>query len=181
MAEFRCEGCKKEFKSEEALMQHNNAKHRKEIKEPLFTYKRKRKIRNWSIFIIIVVLIFWGVYSLVSNAKNLPPTGMQGHVEANPSSHITKEPMPIPIQKHMLEHADGSGPPGVVINYNCIDFECEEDLIEKLEGFADKYPTFVYVAPFRNMDVKIALTRLGQIKTLEFFDEQEIDNFINRR
>ncbi len=37
----------------------------------------------------------------------------------------------------MLEHADGSDSPGVIINYNCDDFKCDNNLITKA---ADKNP-----------------------------------------
>ena len=115
---------------------------------------------------------------MISSVKTLPPTDMQGHVEANPDSHVLKEPMPIPIHKHMLEHADGTASPGIVINYNCKDYSCEADLIEKLETFAGRYPANVYVAPFKNMDAKIALTKLGRLEILEEYDEQKINSFI---
>ncbi len=173
----RCEICDRNFKDAEGLVMHNSAKHKKSGKSE----KKKipvKKIRNWGIFIIIFILIIWGGFSLFSGIKVLPPTDMQGHVEANPASHILKEPMPIAIQKHMLEHADGTGRPGVVINYNCDDYNCGFDLIEKLENFTYQYD-YVYVAPFKNMDAKIALTKLGKIDVLEDYDEARIDSFIN--
>ena len=87
--------------------------------------------------------------------------------------------MKLEVQKHMLEHADGKGQPGIIINYNCEDYKCEEKLIKNLESFAEKYTSNVYVAPFPKMDVRIALTKLNKIEILESFDEQKIDNFIN--
>jgi len=126
-------------------------------------------------------LIFFGIYRIISsavNAMSLPPTDMQGHIEASPESHVLKEQMPLQIQKHMLEHSDGTGPPGVIINYDCNNFDCEDDLIKNLESFAIKYSSNVYVAPFKNMPVKIALTKLGRIETLDEFDERAIEIFI---
>lgn len=180
MAEkVRCESCEREFSSLDGLEAHNKAKHPELIKEEKikksFPYK---KVRNWGIFLVIIILIVGGIYFSVSNIKTLPPTDMQGHVEASPESHVLREPMPITIQKHMLEHADGTGPPGVIINYNCGDYKCEEGLIEDLESFAEKYPLNVYVAPFKGMDAKIALTKLGRIEVLEEYDEEIIDNFV---
>ena len=174
----RCEICDRNFKDAEGLAMHNSAKHSESKK----TEKKKipvKKIRNWGIFIIIFGLIIWGGFSLFSGIEVLPPTDMQGHVEENPVSHVLKEPMNILIQKHMLEHADGTGKPGVVINYNCDDYDCEEGLIENLESFAEKYPENVYIAPFPNMDAKIALTKLGRIDVLEEYDEARIDSFIS--
>jgi len=104
---------------------------------------------------------------------------MVGHIEVKPPSKIMKQPMQLSIQKHMLEHANGieDGRGGIVINYECRKFTCETDLIEKLESFASKYD-YVYVAPYYGMDVKIALTKLGKIKTLDEYDENIITSFV---
>ena len=175
----RCEICDRTFKDAEGLVAHNKAKHSEKIpkeKKPLPV----KKIRNWGIFIIIVLLIVFGFWK-VSNVERLPPTDIQGHIESNPPSHIIKEPMPIAIQKHMLEHVDGieGERGGVIINYNCKDYSCEENLIEKIEAFASDYD-YVYVAPFKGMDAKIAITKFGKIKILEEYDETLIKNFIGR-
>ncbi len=172
----RCEICNREFKDLDGLSAHNKAKHPEKIskeKKPILS----KKTKNWGIFFIVVILAIAGIVWLISGIKTLPPTDIQGHVEENPPSHILKEPMPITIQKHMLEHADGKGKPGVVINYNCKDYQCESGLIENLEAFAGKYD-YVYVAPFKGMDAKIALTKLNKIDILEEYNESRIKNFI---
>jgi hypothetical protein len=69
------------------------------------------------------------------------------------------------------KHADGNGPPGVIINYNCQDYQCEPDLVERLTAIAQEYLEFVYLAPFPNMTAKIAVTRVGAIETFDTFDE----------
>lgn len=139
-------------------------------------------MRNWSILLIILGLIIAGIMWEISNVERLPPTDIQGHIESKPSSHILKDSMPLAIQKHMLEHADGveGGRGGVVINYNCKDYSCEGNLIENLETFALNYD-YVYVAPFKGMDAKITLTKLGKIDVLEEYDETRIKNFIEGR
>lgn len=177
MAEkVRCNICNKAFKSHEGLEMHVKAKHSKPEKKVSKT--NYKKIRNWTIFIIILGLLIWGVSSMFSGVKTLPPTTMQGHVESSPVSHIIRQPMSVPVQKHMLEHADGTGPPGIIINYNCKDYNCESGLIENLESFGEKYPANVYVAPFSNMDAKIVLTRLNRIEILEQYNEETIESFI---
>ncbi len=178
--DFHCDACEKSFGSEEALEMHNRAKHPVEVKKPLISPKAKKRLKGWSIALLVIVLIAVGIFFL-SNRKVLPPTTIEGHIEVSPHSHVLKEPMPMAVQKHMLEHADGVGPPGVIINYDCMSYECEPDLIPKLEEFAERYPDFVYVAPFRNMKARIALTRLNRIITLDSFNEDMIDNFIKRR
>ncbi len=173
----RCEICDRTFKDLDGLRDHNRAKHpdKKLKNKKSFPIK---KFRNWGIFILILIVVFGGIMWGALSVKTLPPTTMQGHVEVNPPSHVMREPMLLEVQKHMLEHSDGVGPPGIIINYNCEDYECEEGLIENLESFAEKYSTNVYVAPFKGMDAKIALTRLGKIEVLKEYDENLIENFI---
>ena len=176
MAEHKCDKCDKTFSSEEAFSMHNNAKHPAPKKKEF----NKKKIRNRIIIVIILALIGWGVFALFQgNSQTLPPISMQGHIEAIPPSHVLKEPMRLEIQKHMLEHVDGDegARGGIIINYDCKTYECESGLIENLESFAGEY-NYVYVAPYSNMKVKIALTSLRRIETLDEFDEEFIRDFI---
>jgi plastocyanin len=103
---------------------------------------------------------------------------MRDHIEVSPPSHIVTVPIPENIQKHMLEHADGGGDPGIVIQYNCDKFECENDLISKLTQIAEEFPDNVYLAP-NKYDALIVLTKLGRRKVLDDFDGDEIRKFIN--
>ena len=175
--EHKCEICNRNFKNEEGLHMHNSAKHPKPEKKSLKI--NTKKIRNWGIFVVILALVIIGFYFTFSNVKILPPTDMQGHIESVPPSHVLKEPMSVPLQKHMLEHVDGQqgARGGVIINYNCDQYNCEEGLIENLEQFGNEF-NYVYVAPFKNMDAKIALTKLNRIEVLEEYNEGEIRNFI---
>ncbi len=176
-----CKICNRTFKDVVGLEQHNAAKHSELIKQTTqpsqSLFKAQKKIL---IFAVISVLVIGGIVWSITSAEKLPPIDMEGHIESNPPSHIMKEPMPIAIQKHMLEHAGGveGGRGGIIVNYNCRQYVCEEGLIEKLEAFATKY-NYVYVAPYKGMDAKIALTRLGEIKILEEYNEKEIEQFIN--
>lgn len=180
MDEFKCEICDKTFKYQEGLDSHNKAKHEIKKSNPLLelSYSQKKKIKIGLILIIFLFMFGGIIYFFALNVQVLPPVSVQGHIEVNPPSHILKEPMDLRVQKHMLEHSDGIGPPGIIINYNCIDFECEEDLILKLENFAKKYPLNVYVAPFKGMTTKIVLTKSGKLKKLNEFDEKIIEDFI---
>lgn len=125
--------------------------------------------------IIVIILI---LNNISFETQILPPTSMQGHIEQNPSSHILDEPMLLTVHKHMLEHADGTGPPGVIISYNCEDFNCESDFIDRLKVIAEQYPENVYLAPFKNMSAKLVLTKLGKREILDEIDEQVIRDFI---
>jgi len=177
----RCEICDRTFKDAEGLAMHNKAKHPESMSREKKLLPIK-KVRNWGILVIAVGLIIGGIAWGISNIERLPPTDMDRHIESNPSSHILKDSMPLAIQKHMLEHVDGveGGKGGVIINYNCKDYQCEDSLIGKLESFATEYD-YVYVAPFKGMDAKIAITKLGKIDVLEEYHEIRIKNFIEGR
>ncbi len=129
--------------------------------------------------LVTVVLIVLAVrYAGSARGTFYPPTDIAGHTESSPPAHILDRPMPLSVFKHMLEHADGSGPPGVIISYNCDDYECEPDLVDRLRAIAEDYPAFVYLAPFPDMTAKIAVTRRGKQIVLDALDEQRIREFI---
>ncbi|MBS3136334.1 hypothetical protein J4401_05215 [Candidatus Woesearchaeota archaeon] len=176
MSDFVCGDCQKSFSTSEALEQHQGAKH--SLQKSSGLTRKNKKTALWGV-VIIVVLIFIVLFWQLSNAKTLPPTDIARHIEVSPPSHVMKNPMRMEIQKHMLEHADGieGGKGGVVINYDCESYSCETGMIERLEAFAGKYD-YVYVAPYRNMKNKIALTRLNQISVLDEYDEKMIEDFI---
>ncbi|OGK10758.1 hypothetical protein A2767_06245 [Candidatus Roizmanbacteria bacterium RIFCSPHIGHO2_01_FULL_35_10] len=148
--------------------------------------EKKSNTFNWknltikaSALLLVVVLIgvvIWYKQSQPAQSK-LPPIDITGHIEQNPPSHISDQEMPESIQKHMLEHADGKGKPGVVIQYNCKKYICEKGLTDKLKQFVKKYSENVYLAP-GNYDGKIILTRLGKRDILESYDEKKIKDFI---
>ena len=69
---------------------------------------------------------------------------------------------------------------GMLVEYNCEDYECEPDLVERLTEIVLGYPTQVYMAPYPGMDAKIALAAPGRLLTLETLDENKIHEFIRR-
>jgi hypothetical protein len=144
-------------------------------------HRRTRLVKKgltWgAVGLLAAAALGWLGYSIVTT-KRLPPTGMADHSEEVPPGHILTTPMPLAIQKHMLEHADGKGRPGVIINYNCVKFRCPEGMIDRLTELARRYPEFVYLAPHPDMDVKIAVTKLGKILTLDEVNQAQILAFI---
>jgi hypothetical protein len=127
---------------------------------------------------MIGVGVIGGLGWFIASRPNLPPTTIQGHIEQSPPSHIVSRPIPENIQKHMLEHADGRGVPGIIIQYNCDEFECESGLIARLTELVKQYPENVYLAP-NNYDGKIILTKLGRLEILDSFNEEKIRDFID--
>lgn len=84
---------------------------------------------------------------------------------------VHTEPIPDELQVHNLE--DG----GVMVQYNCPD-GCEE-LVQQLEEIVRQYDRFVILAPYPDMDTRIALTAWTRIAKLDEYDESRIVNFIN--
>ena len=136
-----------------------------------------KKIVKYELYTLITVGVIGGIGWSASLVPNLPPTSQQNHSEDSPSAHIVNQPIPDAIQRHMFEHADGSGPPGIIIQYNCNDYVCESDLVQKLTALVEEYPDNVYLAP-NNYDSKIILTKLRKREVLDQFDEQAIRDFI---
>ncbi len=137
-----------------------------------------KKIGRYVLYIFVGAAIVGGLGWFATTRPNLPPQTMQGHIEESPKAHIVTEPIPDNIQRHMLEHADGGGKPGIIIQYNCQKYICESDLIQKLTDLVKQYPDNVYLAP-NNYDGKIILTKEGKLEILDQFDEQKIKDFIN--
>jgi plastocyanin len=146
-------------------------------KQKLGSQKKAKSTGKYFLYLIILGAILFGLYGLTKDVKRLPPTSMQNHIEESPPSHIMDIPIPENIQKHMLEHADGNGPSGIIIQYNCDDYECEEGLVDKLTELVKEYPANVYLAP-NTYDGKIILTKLGKRLVLKAFDEKAIREFI---
>ena len=136
-----------------------------------------KKVGKYIIYILIAVGIIGGLSWGATRLPNLPPTVQENHSENIPSAHILTERMPDRIQRHMLEHADGSGDPSIIIQYNCDYYECESEMVDQLTILVEEYPDNVYLAP-NNYDGKIILTKLGRRKILDRFDAQIIRDFI---
>jgi len=150
---------------------------RKNVKDK--TTRKGKKVGKGLIYTVITIVVVGVVVWLFTLVPSLPPTSQENHIEESPAAHILTTAIPDPIQRHMLEHADGDGGkgPGIIIQYNCDDYDCEPDLVQKLAALVEEYPKNVYLAP-NNYDGKIILTKLSRRKVLDEFDEQAIRSFI---
>ena len=147
--------------------------------------EQKPNTFNWKdiatkiVVILLVVTFIGGIVWYIKSQPTLPPIDIEGHVEQSPPSHISDQEMPEPIQKHMLEHADGEGKPGILIQYNCKKYNCEKNMVDKLRRLVKKYPENGYLAR-GNYDGKIVLTKLGKREILDSFAEKRITDFISQ-
>ena len=128
----------------------------------------------------VLTLVIGGIVLIASTAKNLPPTGFTAaHVESFPPQQINIRPIPRPVQEHMMERGGGHHLTGsMLVQYNCTDYQCDPDMIQRLIELVGQYPPQVYLAPFPGMDAKIALAAPGRLEVLDKFDEQQIRSFI---
>ena len=111
--------------------------------------------------------------------KILPPTGFSAaHSESMPRGQINSRPIPRLVQEHVMERDAGHERGSLLVQYNCVNYECEPDLVEKLIEIVLNYPPYVYLAPYPTMDAKIALAAPGRLLTLDSLDEGKIRKFI---
>ena len=155
---------------------------RREEKKKKEKKKRTREkiVRTIKISLGIGVPLLLGIFFILQQ-EVLPPTSSRGHSEDVPPAHILRDPIPLTVFLHMIEHADGFGPPGVIISYNCASFECEPGFVDQLENIARDYPELVYVAPFPGMTARLVITREGRQEVLDGVDEERIRSFIEQR
>ena len=169
-----------------------NVKARKRAAMQTMTRKRRRQnlLVSGGIAVIALLFVGWLVYAssrpqpgmAMPDLGNLhiqppqtatynssPPTSGPHYTSIAPWG-IHDEPIPNELQIHNLE--DG----GVMVQYNCPD-GCA-DLIEKLTGIVERYDEQVILAPYPDMDARIALTAWNRIDTLDAFNEKRIMAFI---
>ena len=127
----------------------------------------------------VAALLIGGLLFYASFSKLLPPTGFgPGHSELLPSQQINFLPIPRPIQEHVMERGGVHIRGGMLVEYNCEDYECEPDFVERLTEIVQSYPPQVYMAPYPGMDAKIALAAPGRLLTLDTLDEVKVREFI---
>ena len=79
-----------------------------------------------------------------------------------------------------MEHHFRGRPSGVLVQYNCQDYQCAPDLVQRLTEIVRGYPPLrVYLAPYPGMDAKIALAAPRNLEVLEDLDEASIREFIS--
>src|SRR3989304_5485183 len=81
----------------------------------------KKVLTRAGIGVVAAIGLGWLGYS-IATAKRLPPTDMNNQAAERPTAQLFTKPMPIAVQRHVREHADGRRRPGVVFNYNCRKF-----------------------------------------------------------
>jgi hypothetical protein len=114
--------------------------------------------------------------------KILPPTSFSpAHSESFPRQQINRQPIPRLVQEHIMErnatHSNGK----MLVQYNCVEYECQPGLVEELTVIVLGFPSEVYLAPYPTMDAKIALAAPDRLVTLETLDPDRIRAFISEK
>jgi len=131
----------------------------------------------------VVVLAIGGLvlFMITSSTfgKELPPTSFTpAHLESLPPGQINTRPIPRLVQEHVMERNAGHPRGSTLVQYNCVDFQCDAGLVDRLTEIVVTYPPQVYLAPYPTMDAKIALAPPGKLLTLDTLDEDKIRKFI---
>ena len=174
-------------RAERAAKRRERAERKKEGRRDRVRQERRQLLRRsivtWGSVAVVAVLVIGGIIGgvvyWVTTSETLPPTKLtHPHTESLPPRQINSQPIPRGIQIHVMER-NRTHPPGqMLVQYNCQDFQCEPDLIQKLTVLVQEYPPNVYLAPFPGMDAKIALAAPGRLEVLEDFNEGQIREFI---
>lgn len=109
------------------------------------------------------------LYSQTATYNSSPPTSGP-HYTTLARWGIHTEPIPNEFQVHNLE--DG----GVLIQYNCP--EGCPDIVAELSEIVERYDELVILAPYPDMEARIALTAWTRLTTLDSVDEGRIVRFI---
>ena len=149
---------------------------------------RRRNLRRtllmafggFAVVAVAVVGIVLFVTTRTNFGKELPPTSFPpAHLESLPPQQINPLPIPRLEQEHVMERAAGHERGSMLVQYNCVEYECETDLVERLTEIVLNFPPWVYLAPYPTMDAKIALAAPGRLLTLDALDEDKIRKFID--
>jgi len=128
---------------------------------------------------LAIVGSFFFITTRENFGKELPPTSFTpAHSESLPPRQINTRPIPRLVQEHVMERQASHERGSMLVQYNCVKYECEADLEERLTEIVRDYPPYVYLAPYPTMDAKIALAAPGRLLTLESLDEDQIREFI---
>lgn len=93
-----------------------------------------------------------------------------------PNSQVVKSPLSRDTQLYLLARGGQNGQPGVLLQYNCPN-RCPS-VVNKLTAIAQDYQGWVYVAPYPDMEEKVAMTAFQRIDKRETVDPSYIENFI---
>ncbi|GEM_PF-2144534 len=135
-----------------------------------------RRLKWGGAVVLLIVIVSFFIYLRLSQPK-LPPVDIAGHIEVYPESRLSDKKIPVAVQKHILEHSQ-AGIPGVVLQYNCLDYQCRKGFKDVLKRLVERYP-HLYTAP-SDYDAKIVITVFGRQKILDSFDENKITAFIEK-
>ena len=83
-----------------------------------------------------------GIFVLIGiTQKELPPTNFgPGHSESLPPEQINISPIPRPVQEHVMERNRTHRRVRMLVQYNCLDYECLPDMVERLTEIVRTYP-----------------------------------------
>ena len=128
-----------------------------------------------------LAVIVGGIALYAGTKKELPPTSFSpSHSESYPPQQINTQPIPRLVQEHIMERGGTHPTGGMLVQYNCEDYQCEPNLVQRLREIVGSYPRQVYLAPYPGMDAQIALAAPGSLLTLEALDEDEVRGFITK-
>ena len=94
-----------------------------------------------------IVLVVGGFTLFITTrstfGKELPPTSFSpAHSESMPAQQINTFPIPRLVQEHVMERQASHERGSMLVQYNCVQYQCEPDLVERLTEIVRDYPPY---------------------------------------
>ena len=157
--------------------------------------RTRRRIRTAGMSLLALVVVvalgfgYWLAFLQPRPGESVSTSGASDHSGRPAGGYSTSPPtsgphssgvpnwgeqneIPEALQVHGLEHG------GVLVQYNCPS-GCP-DLVSNLRSITGGYNSKVILAPYSQMESRIALTSWGQIDLMDEFDRERIEEFVKK-
>lgn len=206
MPKFVCKSCGQVFNSKEGLRDHVEEEHggkrviddssgfdfdlspKKVLGHLRATFKNKKKRYTLVALFGAALLIgssFFGSFSGLgsgnrgynASADTNPPTGygLQRRPSVELPDRISKEPLEAKEQLAVLLQGGDGEKPAVLLQYSCAN--CPS-LVRNLTQITRDFEPWVYLAPYPDMEDKLALSAWRNLETMDNYNQTEIKQFI---
>lgn len=203
---YRCEKCNRDFKTAEALRMHNSTKHSSSMKEETKKEKTKsinyKKLRNWTIVILVFGLVIWGIYALVQSgvpegkdfSRKIPILGAE-HVPVGSISVDEYNSNPPTSGKHYNTPARPGFRENIIedgylihsMEHGLIWISYHPRISEEAEKLRDVVGPFTVITQREANDEDMAIAAWGRLDTfnledgtIDADDLQRINDFVKR-
>ncbi|MEX0932967.1 MAG: DUF3105 domain-containing protein [Candidatus Pacearchaeota archaeon] len=198
----RCDICDREFKNSDSLAHHNKAKHLEKVPKERKKLSVK-KLKSWGIFIVLVILLFFGIYGLVKNSvvggedfsKSIPILRDDSHIQVGSEPSVAYNSNPPTSGQHYATPArpgfrENPIEDGYLIHsmeHGLIWISYHPRIGEEADKLREVVGAFTVITERAENDEDIAIAAWGRLDTFNLEngiisaeDLQRINDFVTR-